>query len=163
MESLVLGRRKETPMHGLFLPFGRRMSIRAMVSVMDFAPAHWDSSTRLVAIIIADHVNDSTGECHPSIGRVAYRSGLSTRQVRRIMARLENENVIERKSRFENNRQTSNLYLWTNLVDIPVGGDTHVRGRGDTHDTLRGDTDVRVGGDAHVIQNPNRNTPFEAA
>ena len=94
------------------------MSIRAMVTVFDFAPAHWDSATRLVALIIADHVNDSTGECHPSIGRVAYRAGLSTRQVRRIIARLEQDNVVKRLSRFENNRQTSNLYLWTNPVDV---------------------------------------------
>ena len=146
-------------MHGLFLPAGGQMSIRAMVSVFDFAPLEWDTSTRLVALVLADHVNDSTGECHPSIGRVAYRSGLSTRQVRRIIARLEADNVIKRITRYENNRQTSNTYVWTNLVDIPLGGDTHDRGRGDAHDTLRGDTHVRDGGDTDVIQNPNRNTP----
>lgn len=139
------------------------MSIRAMVSVFDFAPLEWDASTRLVALIIADHVNDSTGECHPSIGRVAYRSGLSTRQVRRIIARLEADNVVKRITRFENNRQTSNSYLWTNLVDLPDRADTHDRGRADTHVTLRGVTGVRDGGDTHVRQNPNRNTSKETA
>ena len=139
------------------------MSIRAMVSVFDFAPAHWDTSTRLIALILADHVNDATGECHPSIARVAYRSGLSTRQVRRIIAKLEAENVIQRKSRFDNNRQTSNLYLWTNLVDLPSRADTHVMGRADTHVLPDPDTHDRDGADTHVIQNHHRNTPFEAA
>jgi len=139
------------------------MSIRAMVTVFDFAPPHWDSATRLVALIIADHVNDSTGECHPSIGRVAYRAGLSTRQVRRIIARLEQDNVVKRLSRFENNRQTSNLYLWTNPVDVSLGGDAHDRGRGDVSVRDRGDTGDRVGGDVHVIQNHHRNTTKETA
>lgn len=139
------------------------MSIRAMVSVFDFAPEHWDTSTRLVALILADHVNDSTGECHPSIGRVAYRSGLSTRQVRRIIAKLEADNVVERVKRYENNRQTSNTYLWKNLVDIAVRGDTHDRGRGDTHVSLRGDIGDRDGGDIYVIQNHHRNTSKETA
>lgn len=134
-----------------------------MVTVFDFAPAHWDSATRLVALIIADHVNDSTGECHPSIGRVAYRAGLSTRQVRRIIARLEQDNVVKRMPRFENNRQTSNVYLWTNPVDIRIGGDTHDMGRGDMDVTLRAVTHDRDGGDINVRQNPNRNTSKETA
>lgn len=138
---------------------GASMSIRAMVSVFDFAPPHWDTSTRLVALVIADHVDDSTGECWPSVARIAYRAGLSPRQVRRILVRLENENVIQRIIRYENNRQTSNRYLWTNLVDLPDSPVIGDRGRGDISDIPRGDTHVRGGGDTHVIQNPNRNTP----
>jgi len=139
------------------------MSIRAMVSVFDFAPNHWDTSTRLVALVIADHVNDSTGECHPSVSRIAYRSGLSARQVRRILARLENENVIQRITRFENNRQTSNNYLWTNLVDLPIRGDIDDRGESDMRDRGGDVTHDRGGGDTHDRQNPKRNTPNEPA
>lgn len=107
------------------------MSIRAMAQVLDFAPDHWTPSVRLVAIIIADHVNDSEGSCFPSLKLIARRSGMSQRQCQRSISQMEADGWVTRQVRFDGARQTSNLYLWTNPVEIAVRGVIGDMGEGD--------------------------------
>lgn len=128
-----------------------------MMTVFDFAPVHWNTSTRLVALVIADHVGDSNNQCHPSVRRIATRSGLSVRQVQREIRILEAEGVLQVIPRFDNNRQTSNAYLWITSALLSGTGDIGDMGEGDTHVTPRGDTHVRDGGDIDVIQNHHKN------
>jgi hypothetical protein len=129
------------------------MSIRAMAQVFDFAPQAWTSAERLVALVIADHVGDSTGECWPSVQRISERSGVTPRQVQRILTRLEAYGVIERRPRFDNNRQTTNVYVWHNLYalaqNVAVGDDIAATPRGDLQDTPEGGL--------HVVQNHHKN------
>lgn len=133
------------------------MSIRAMAQVFDFAPITWTSAERLVALVIADHVGDSTGECWPSVQRISERSGITPRQVQRIITRLEAYDVIERRPRFENNRQTTNVYVWRDLwITYPENTQKVALG-GDTPDTPRGDTKDTLGGGLGVVQNHHKN------
>lgn len=124
-----------------------------MAQVFDFAPKEWSSAERLVALVIADHVGDSTGECWPSVQRISERSGITARQVQRIVNKLETYGCIERRARFDNNRQTTNIYLWRDLWTIQV----NVTLEGDTPDTPRDGIQDTPEGDAHVVQNPNKN------
>lgn len=133
------------------------MSIRAMAQVFDFAPLEWSSAERLVALIIADHVGDSTGECFPSVERIAQRSGITSRQVQRIIRRLELYGVVEVRPRFENNRQTSNIYAWRDLWTITTMPALDVTQGDDSDDILGDDTGVTLGGGAHVVQNHHKN------
>lgn len=86
-----------------------------MCTVLDHAPPHWPSGLRMVALVIADHVDDD-GLCWPSVTRVARRAGLSQRQARKYLTQLETEGVIARYGR----PGSSNHYtwhLWTELSD----------------------------------------------
>lgn len=139
------------------------MSIRAMAQVFDFAPEQWTTSERLVALVIADHVGDSTGECWPSIARISHRSGITPRQVQRIIARLEAYGVIERRSRYENNRQTTNSYVWRDLWITQLDNALNVTLEGDTNDTPRGVTHTTPGDGLHVVQNHQKNHQLNPA
>ena len=90
--------------------------IQQLTLVMDFAPPHWSSGLRLVAIVLADHVGEDY-DCWPSVTTLSRRTGLSTRMVRRYINELEIEGVIGRQSQYRDNRQTSNLYSWLWRVD----------------------------------------------
>lgn len=90
------------------------MSISAMVTVLDHAPEHWPSGLRMVAVVLADHV-DGDGYCWPSVGRLATRSGLSRRQVQKYLSQLEEENVISRHGR----PGSSNYYRWSLWTTAP--------------------------------------------
>ena len=92
------------------------MAIQQLALVLDFAPEHWGSGIRLVAIALADHVGEDF-DCWPSITTLARRTGLSQRMVRIHLSELEAEGVIMRQPQFSNNRQTTNLYHWTWRVD----------------------------------------------
>ena len=54
--------------------------IQAIALVLDFAPAHWSSSTRMVAVALGDYVNTDSSYAWPSVANLARRSGISTRQ-----------------------------------------------------------------------------------
>ena len=112
------------------------MSIRAMVTVLDHAPDQWSSGKRLVAIVIADHV-DADGVCWPSVNRIAKRAGMSRRQVQTYLKELVSDGVIERLHRTND----SNWYrwlLWTELGTNPSRGEAHFIGGGEADDTPRG-------------------------
>jgi hypothetical protein len=51
-------------------------------------------TARLVAFLLADHHNDSTGLCFPSIPTLAAETGLSERSVIRALEELEGSNQI---------------------------------------------------------------------
>jgi DNA-binding transcriptional ArsR family regulator len=91
---------------------GGAVSIHAMTMVLDFAPDHWNSGTRLVALALADRVNHDW-EAWPSIQDLARRTGLKDRMVRYHLAYLEAEGVIVREQRYRGNgSQQANLWTW---------------------------------------------------
>lgn len=82
--------------------------------VLDYAPVHWSSGLRLVALALADRVNGDTGECWPSISDIAHRSGLKERQVQAHLRTLEREGVIENlgQRRKSDGTPGSNVWQW---------------------------------------------------
>ena len=80
---------------------------------LDFAPKHWSTSTRLVAIAIADRVNSDTQDCFPSVADIARRTGLNERSVQRHLRHLEADGTITNMGqRVVNGRPQSNVYRW---------------------------------------------------
>lgn len=87
--------------------------IQAMSTVLDFAPAHWTASQRMVALALADRVSaDLT--CWPSIADISRRTGLHPRSVQRYLRNLEDEQVIERigKHQYHSGSLSTNLWKW---------------------------------------------------
>ena len=108
--------------------------IQAIALVLDFAPAHWTPSTRMVAIALADYANSDTGHCWPSIATLARRSGLGVRQVQRCLRDIEEDGWIERTSI---HKVGTNLWIWRKR--IAPGGVTHdTRGVSPVSPPLRG-------------------------
>ena len=97
--------------------------IQAIALVLDFAPAHWTPSTRMVAIALADYSNGDNGLAWPSIANLSRRSGVSVRQVQRCLKDIEADGWIAKVG--IHSRGTN---LWTWRKRIGVGGDTHVTG-----------------------------------
>ena len=86
--------------------------IQAIALVLDHAPEHWNTGTRMVALALADRVGEEW-ICWPSVADLARRTGLSERQVQRHLRYLELEGVIERDERRRGNgTQQSNLWIW---------------------------------------------------
>ena len=101
------------------------MSIRAMHVALDFAPQEWSAGTRLVALLIANHVNDED-HAWPSIARLARTSGMSERAVQRHLRIIEAAGWIIRQPRMAGGRTVGNLWTW---CAWPAGrGDTSVTG-----------------------------------
>lgn len=100
------------------------MSIQAMTMVLDFAPQQWTSSKRIVALAVADRVNNENYTwC--SYQDIQARTGLSRRQCVRIMNELVAEGIIGRERRDrENGSQQSNMWIW--LWTLRLGGVTGV-------------------------------------
>ena len=101
--------------------------IQAVAAVLDFAPSHWTSGTRLVAIAIADRINNDW-EAWPSIADLCKRTGLGERAVQRAVRQLEEEGVIRRHGQRRNScgQPVSNLWTWT--VRLQVGVSPRPRG-----------------------------------
>lgn len=95
------------------------MSLQAMTLVLDFAPEHWSSGRRMVALAIADRVGqDGTTWC--SVADVCQRSGLHERMVRYHIKALAQEGVLMSEPRTrDNGSQRSNLWTW--VWTIPMG------------------------------------------
>lgn len=122
------------------------MSIAAIATVFEAAPTDWPSGMRLVALALADRVND-TGLAWPKLGTLAAMTGLSARNVSRHLAALEDAGWITRETRTgDTGRQTSNLYRFVGPIraSIPTGvtptspltptsGTTPTTGRDDAH------------------------------
>jgi hypothetical protein len=100
------------------------VSIRAVAAVLDLCPPSLPPTARLVAVVLADHVNDETRYCYPSVTTLQRRTGLSRASIFRALTDLEVHAVIERVPRFVDNRQTTSGYLWNLLPDLP-GGVSH--------------------------------------
>jgi len=98
--------------------------IQAVAMVLDFAPIHWSSGTRMVAIALADRVNQDR-EAWPSIDDLSRRTGLDGRSVQRHLRILEDDGVITRVAqRMHGGRPVSNLWRWHWLPEMR--GDTTV-------------------------------------
>jgi hypothetical protein len=108
------------------------VSIQAIVAVLDFAPDHWSSGVRMVAIAMADRVNmDEGGSCWPSIADIGRRTGLDRRTVQRHLRTLEDEGWIQNHGQrpgTTGGQPVSNRWTWE--AWLGRRGDTGVRGRG---------------------------------
>lgn len=96
---------------------------------------------KLVLVFVADHANEKTLQCFPSVGTIAAESGLSARSVIRSLNKLVELGLIERSDRFTNNRQTSNIYtvkIKHFLPDLEVANPHSVGAGGKPN---RGDTE----------------------
>ena len=100
--------------------------IQAIAMVLDFAPDHWTSGTRLVAVCLGDYANSDTGRAWPSIRSIARRTGLSERQVQRHLRVIEADGwIID-----GHNGKGSTLWIWNQRVRLDNGkGDTYVTPR----------------------------------
>jgi hypothetical protein len=99
---------------------GKRM-IQAIALVLDFAPAHWAPSTRMVAIALADYSNGDNGLAWPSVANLSRRSGVSVRQVQRCLRDIEADGWIVKAGIHS---RGTNLWIWNKRISL--GGDTHV-------------------------------------
>ena len=99
---------------------GKRM-IQAIALVLDFAPAHWTPSTRMVAIALADYSNGDNGLAWPSVANLSRRSGVSVRQVQRCLRDIEADGWIVKAGIHS---RGTNLWIWNKRISL--GGDTHV-------------------------------------
>ena len=102
---------------------GARM-IQAIAMVLDFAPPHWSSGTRMVAICVADYANSDTGWAWPSVRNMARRTGLSERQVQRHLRIIEADGWIRQGA---DTVGKTTLWIWERRVRLDDSrGDTHV-------------------------------------
>ena len=87
--------------------------IQAVATVLDFAPDNWNSGTRMVAIALADRVNQD-GQCWPSVADIARRTGLSGRMVQRHLRYLEEQGVITCNGQRmgTSGQPVSNVWTW---------------------------------------------------
>ena len=95
--------------------------IQAIALVLDFAPAHWTPSTRMVAIALADYSNGDNGLAWPSVANLSRRSGVSVRQVQRCLRDIEADGWIVKAGIHS---RGTNLWIWNKRISL--GGDTHV-------------------------------------
>jgi DNA-binding transcriptional ArsR family regulator len=103
--------------------------IQAIAMVLDFAPPHWSSGTRMVAICVADYANSDTGWAWPSVRNVARRTGLSERQVQRHLRIIEADGWIRQgwTRQGESTASRTTLWIWERRVRLDDSrGDTHV-------------------------------------
>ena len=107
------------------------MSIRAVVSALDMMPPAVTSKARLVAVALADQVNDETRYAYPSVTTLIRRTGLSRRSVFRALDELEEVGVLTRLPRFTDNRQTTTAYVWNLWITLAHEG-PQMRGVGVT-------------------------------
>ena len=69
------------------------------------------ASEKLVLIVLAKHANPTTGQCNPSIERIAMICSLSTRQVIRCIDSLEKRKLIYVSRSSANGKKLSNSYV----------------------------------------------------
>lgn len=95
--------------------------IQAMTMVLDFAPEHWSTGTRLVAIALADRVNGDTLECWPSVADLSRRTGLKERAVQRHLRALEEDGTISNLGQriTKTGSAGSNVWRWNLWITMP--------------------------------------------
>lgn len=101
--------------------------IQAISMVLDFAPEHWTSGTRMVAICVADYANSDSGWAWPSVRNMARRTGLSERQVQRHLRIIEADGWIRQGA---DTVGKTTLWIWERRLRLDdTGGDMHVTPR----------------------------------
>lgn len=84
----------------------------AMVPGEIFLDESLNAKERLVLAVLYFHRNQRTGECFPSLSRIARCSSLSLKTVKRTISSLEARGRLERKNRFSSSGDPdSNQYL----------------------------------------------------
>ena len=68
-------------------------------------------ATKIVLYWIADHHNGETGECFPSINRLAQLCEMSRRSVETHILTLEQEGLLERKAQYRETGGKTTLSL----------------------------------------------------
>jgi len=81
-------------------------SVRIMAQVWEL---QLSESHKLVLLAFGDHANDE-GICFPSIARVAWKCGLSERQVQRIVAALRKIGLLSAVNGMSGGRKRTTLY-----------------------------------------------------
>jgi hypothetical protein len=119
------------------------MSVRVMAAVWEQSEA--EGNDRLILLALADHADDETWSCWPSIARLAQKTRVSGRTVQRCLRKLEEIGEVATEARggtASNREMRPNRYTITlgtpRQSDTPVNltpGDTCVRGPGDNRVT----------------------------
>lgn len=65
---------------------------------------------KAVFAVLCAHADNDSRECYLKVATIAYEAGCSERSVQNSLKKLEELGIIERKARFENNKQLSSLY-----------------------------------------------------
>jgi Helix-turn-helix domain len=68
------------------------------------------SAAHVVGTVIIWHANFYSGRCDPSLGTLAYETGLHRRSVIRAIKELERKRVLRPQQRWQRGHQTSNAY-----------------------------------------------------
>ena len=78
-----------------------------------------DPIAKFVLVVLADHYNDSTGECWPSVDTISTITGCSRRTVLRKLKALEQAGLIARKKRY-NKTDLYQIVIGDNLTGVTV-------------------------------------------
>lgn len=83
---------------------------------MSFSALKWafrqslSSTEKLVLLHLAEHANEKTLQCWPSVSTLSRECSLSSRSVIRSLKKLVELGLIKKDVQHKNNRQTSNMY-----------------------------------------------------
>jgi len=84
------------------------MSISRVHKVLDI---ELPTSEKIILILLADNANDESGECWPSQGYLAKRSGMSRQNVNLVINKLQEKGHIKIDHRYrDDGGQRSNVY-----------------------------------------------------
>ena len=99
------------------------MSIKQMARVWERVFTHPEQS---VMLALADHADDHGAHIYPSIGLVAWKTGYSVRQVKRVLDKLRSKGVLIVVARARRGRPTEyriNLEAVSSKATFPSRGD----------------------------------------
>jgi biotin operon repressor len=105
------------------------MSIKVMSAVWEL---NLPQNQKLVLLALADHANDE-GVCYPSVGRVAWKTGISERQVQRIVQKLRAAGLVVLLRNAQGGRGNPAVYEVQPQKGVKL---SPFAGRGDIGDTL---------------------------
>jgi hypothetical protein len=92
---------------------------------------------RFILFLLADHANESTGKCFPSLNTLAEESGMDRRSVMRCLKRVEQHGMIKREPGGGKGNPSTN-YVFPGLQGSPPDGLPEAKGR-DPMPLLNGD------------------------
>jgi hypothetical protein len=96
------------------------MSVKIMGAIWEKALDHPDA---LVLLALADHADHDGGNAYPSVGLLAWKTGYSVRQVRRILRSLEASGAIVPTTRAGQHKPTTYLIDLSAIPDKPARAD----------------------------------------
>jgi len=97
------------------------MSISRVHKVLDI---ELPTSEKIILVLLADNANDESGECWPSQGYLAKRSGMSRQNVNLVINKLQEKGHIKIEHRYrESGGKRSNMYT---VLPCHITRHTHV-------------------------------------